>query len=68
MFLPFFGNISFSKKVNYSFRKYGVFVREYNFPRKPIICFENMMFSFENVDKNEKTKYLFRKYDFSQES
>ena len=28
--LPFFENITFSKKINSSFRKYDVFVRKYN--------------------------------------
>ena len=44
-----FEHMSISKKLNYLFRKYNLFVRKYYFSSKLSICFESIIFSFENT-------------------
>ena len=41
---------------------------EYMTSSPKIICFENMIFSIENMSVSKKVNYLLRKYDFSFEN
>ena len=41
--------MNFPKKVNSLLQKYDLFVREYDFSRKLIICFGNMIFRLGNI-------------------
>ena len=60
--LALFHDIICSKKFNYLFRKSDdLFIRILT--RKSTICFENKMFSFENMTFEKKVNYLVREYD-----
>ena len=53
-----------STKVNYLFRKYDLFVREYGFCQESLLIrIGNMNCSFENMNVYKKNNYLLRKYD-----
>ena len=61
--LPFLENITYSKKVNYLFRKHDFLDREYDVSKEVKYLFQNMILSFENIDFKEKVICLLRKYD-----
>ena len=57
-----FKKLTFPKQVNHLLRKYGFFIRIFFFPRKLIICLENMIL-LENIICSKNVNHLLRKYD-----
>ena len=60
--LPFFENITASKKVEFLFRKYDCFVPQ-KICEKVNYLFRANVFSFENMNISKKANYLLRKND-----